>query len=711
MASSLGSPVDSPNMPTAARTASDQDSDPDMGAEPERPELRIRKSFDTLLKRKKSSGGAALVAKKSFDRTLNMPVSRSGSGRSRKGTLEPAALVEEVEEDDDSSGDRPKPRDDAGTGQRLAGFAYTTKKRNQDFHKLFRSLPLHDFLLDDFSCALNREILIQGRMYISERHICFNSNILGWVTNLIISFHEIVGLEKKTTAGLFPNGIIVQTLRARHSFASFISRDSVFDFIMSVWKQTTARSDMALADEDDLQLDGFIEDDDEEEDVFEATGSSDLGESDEEYDEDGSLDEFESESEISVDEEFGASAKAAAVESSPAEQPATEAPPDESTAVKWPVTNLGPEIHAATDPEFDYEGAGEKLLISETIAAPLGVVANMLFGSDTKWISNFIVEKEKNIDLKPMTGFEGGLSPGEKRSYEYVKPLGGPVGPKQTRCLLTETIETWNLDSHVAVLASTQTPDVPSGGSFLTKTRYTLSWASKNHTRVLLTYLVDWSAKSWFKGPIEKGTHDGQMAFAKNLIKELKADTRRPGAGAKQVKAAGDTAAGTKKKAKKEPSKKRRKSKMAVEAPQLESAWSFSGMLNALSAKPLTFVSLPLWSLILIAVLLYLQLSSWLFFPTLSRTSSRSFNSLEDRLNMIRLEEEYKVWRWIGDRTDFAGLSSSDYDLQWVAQVGQQRSAAPGEFDRAEYEDQELREVIKLTELRLRELKIALLKK
>lgn len=683
-----------------------------VGAGPERPELRIRKSFDTLLKRKKSSSGAAISAKKSFDRALTMPVSRSGSGRSRKGALEPAALVEEAEEgEDDSSGDRPKPRDDAGTGQRLAGFAYTTKKRNQDFHKLFRSLPLHDFLLDDFSCALNREILIQGRMYVSERHICFNSNILGWVTNLIISFHEIVGLEKKTTAGLFPNGIIVQTLRARHSFASFISRDSVFDFIMSVWKQTTARSDLALPDEDDLQLDGFIEDDDDEEDVFGETGSSELGESDEEDDEDGSLDEFESESEISVDEEFGASAKAAAVESTPAEQPATETVPDESAAVKWPVANLGPETHAATDPEFDYEGAGEKLLISETVAAPLGVVANMLFGSDTKWVSNFIVEKEKNIDLKPMTGFEGGLSSGEKRSYEYVKPLSGPVGPKQTRCLLTETIEAWNLDSHITVVASTQTPDVPSGGSFLTKTRYILSWAGKNHTRVQLTYLVDWSAKSWFKGPIEKGTHDGQTAFAKNLIKELNADVRRAGAGAKQVKVAGATA-GAKKKTKKEPAKKRRKSKTAVEAPQPESMWSFSGMLDALSAKPFSMVSLPLWSLILIAVLLYLQLSSWLFFPTFSRGSGRGSISLDDRLDMIRLEEEYNVWRWIGERTDFAGLSSSEYDLQWAAQVAQQRSAgAAGEFDRSAYDDQELREVIQLTELRLRELKIALLKK
>src|ERR1700694_377468 len=39
----------------------------------------------------------------------------------------------------------------------------------------------------DYSCALSKEILVQGRMYVSEHYICFNSNIFGWVTN--VNFH------------------------------------------------------------------------------------------------------------------------------------------------------------------------------------------------------------------------------------------------------------------------------------------------------------------------------------------------------------------------------------------------------------------------------------------------------------------------------------------------------------------------------------------
>lgn len=38
--------------------------------------------------------------------------------------------------------------------------------------------------LSDYGCALWKDILTQGRLYISEHHLCFYANILGWVTNV-----------------------------------------------------------------------------------------------------------------------------------------------------------------------------------------------------------------------------------------------------------------------------------------------------------------------------------------------------------------------------------------------------------------------------------------------------------------------------------------------------------------------------------------------
>ena len=50
-------------------------------------------------------------------------------------------------------------------------FRYATIKRNIDFHNNFHSLDLTDRLVDDFACALSREILLQGRIYLSESYI------------------------------------------------------------------------------------------------------------------------------------------------------------------------------------------------------------------------------------------------------------------------------------------------------------------------------------------------------------------------------------------------------------------------------------------------------------------------------------------------------------------------------------------------------------
>ena len=74
-----------------------------------------------------------------------------------------------------------------------------SEKRNIEFHMLFRSAPEDDPLMEgistmyetctdlaDYSCALQKEILIQGRLYLTRNHLCFNSNIFGWVTNVSV---------------------------------------------------------------------------------------------------------------------------------------------------------------------------------------------------------------------------------------------------------------------------------------------------------------------------------------------------------------------------------------------------------------------------------------------------------------------------------------------------------------------------------------------
>lgn len=38
--------------------------------------------------------------------------------------------------------------------------------------------------VSDYSCALQRDILVQGRLYVSQNHICFYAKIIAWETNV-----------------------------------------------------------------------------------------------------------------------------------------------------------------------------------------------------------------------------------------------------------------------------------------------------------------------------------------------------------------------------------------------------------------------------------------------------------------------------------------------------------------------------------------------
>ncbi|KAJ1763173.1 hypothetical protein LPJ58_000110 [Coemansia sp. RSA 1591] len=134
----------------------------------------------------------------------------------------------------DYSSDNSADPDADGDGELNAVYL----KRNADFHLLFRNIPINELLIDDYGCALQRDILVQGRLYLTENFVCFYSNIFGWVTNLVIAFDEIVSIEKRMTALIIPNAIQVSTLHVKHFFGSFIYRDSAYNQLYDLWAKS-----------------------------------------------------------------------------------------------------------------------------------------------------------------------------------------------------------------------------------------------------------------------------------------------------------------------------------------------------------------------------------------------------------------------------------------------------------------------------------------
>ncbi|XP_074508760.1 protein Aster-A isoform X4 [Sebastes fasciatus] len=112
----------------------------------------------------------------------------------------------------------------------------TYKQRNEDFRKLFKKLPDTERLIVDYSCALQKDILLQGRLYLSENCLCFYSNIFRWETTITILLKDVTSMTKEKTAKLIPNAIQISTDNEKHFFTSFGARDRSFMMIFRLWQ-------------------------------------------------------------------------------------------------------------------------------------------------------------------------------------------------------------------------------------------------------------------------------------------------------------------------------------------------------------------------------------------------------------------------------------------------------------------------------------------
>jgi len=403
---------------------------------------------------------------------------------------------------------------------KLTGFAVASKKRNRDFHQLFRSVPEDDYLIEDYSCALQRDIILAGRLYVSEGHICFSSNILGWVTTLIISFDEIVSIEKENTAMVFPNAIAIQTLHARHTFRSLLSRESTYDLLVGIWKIShpslkSSPNGMRLDESGtgDKAEKGFGSGSDDDSEV----GSDDA---DEIYDEDEDGEGLGSYTEggdgsiagsdlgdppakpVSRKTSGVAVAASAAVSSALSNGDVKSGEKAGAAGAAASADFPGPTTHAPTECS-DQSTHYDKLIKDETVPAPLGKVYSMMFGpASGTFMTKFLLEDQKVLDLQ-MEDDKKGLSEDNKtRNSSYIKPLNASIGPKQTKCIITETLDSIDLEKAVSITVATQTPDVPSGNVFSVKTKYCLMWATGNSTRILMSCAIEWTGKSWLKGNV-----------------------------------------------------------------------------------------------------------------------------------------------------------------------------------------------------------------
>ncbi|ODQ77149.1 hypothetical protein BABINDRAFT_163873 [Babjeviella inositovora NRRL Y-12698] len=477
-----------------------------------------------------------------------------------------------------------------------------------EFHQLFKTLPMTEKCTAVYGCALSKEILVHGKLYVSTHHLCFNSNSPGWVTNLVIPLKKVVQIEKKSTAVMLPNAMVVQTLHERYVFASFLSRDSSSDMLTETWRNAVQES-AVRGDPRRLR-------------ARRRSGTLSLT--------------FCSPTDLSSEElDYHYSSNTEELSIASDEPKASELSSGAETG--HAPTFLG-YIKAPSDVE----------IVNETLNAPLGTVFGYLFGNDVLNLRN-ILEKQNNRDISQIPVFKKDPSGKKTRKYNYVKPLHGPIGPKQTKCEVTEIIEKEDFDSSIMVLRSARTPDMPSGGSFSVQTRFYFAWGENNGTKVYIVASVEWTSKSWIKNAVENGSISGQKELLGILISELKAFVAANGKGRTR-------------------SKSKRKKSEVIEAevtPVVPPSPLPPGLITTTDSLS-TAIPLPIPYIIKIPALLLIV---YLIFSFFGRTSNglllgsagmyqmehngRIYNlvpSVHDSRNEKYFEAGGELWDWMHDR-------------------------------------------------------------
>ncbi|XP_064424599.1 GRAM domain-containing protein 2B [Latimeria chalumnae] len=107
-------------------------------------------------------------------------------------------------------------------------------KHQTTFQKVFKDSLWQEPLLDSFSCAIQKEILYHGRMYVTENFICFYYNILKEV-KVSIDVSTVTVLKKANMALLVPNALSIRTNTGeKYFFTSLRARDTTFKVLKTV---------------------------------------------------------------------------------------------------------------------------------------------------------------------------------------------------------------------------------------------------------------------------------------------------------------------------------------------------------------------------------------------------------------------------------------------------------------------------------------------
>nr|XP_022324315.1 GRAM domain-containing protein 1B-like isoform X4 [Crassostrea virginica] len=401
------------------------------------------------------------------------------------------------------------------------------KTKSEDFRKIFKDVNREDRLLVDYSCALQKEILVQGRMYITQNWVCFYANIFTWETLLAIPCKEITSITKEKTARVIPNAIQITTEREKYFFTSLANRDKTYMMLFRVWQNALIGQPMAAkemwqwihcnygeelclnsSDDDYVAPPSFIEEPIKDECITPSrliqveNTDSDILPSPELMQGDLGLD-------ISKDSELFAPT---GIEEKQCENVAT----DQSDTTE----DSEDEVTLCTE-----HAHYEKPMIDEVYNIPVEKMFEMLF-TESDFYSELQTRRgSKDFTFTPWE--DKGLGK-QTRTVSYIIPLNYSIGPKSSQAVELQTCHKnptpgtyFTVDTECSCLG------IPYGTTFIVVNKYCVSKVSRSKSRIQISSEVKYKKSVWglVKSMIEKNSIQGCIDYFNTLSVHLKQES------------------------------------------------------------------------------------------------------------------------------------------------------------------------------------------
>ncbi|XP_046717269.1 protein Aster-B isoform X6 [Silurus meridionalis] len=442
----------------------------------------------------------------------------------------------------------------------------TYKQRNEDFRKLFKQLPDTERLIVDYSCALQRDILLQGRLYLSENWICFYSNIFRWETLLMVRLKDICSMTKEKTARLIPNAIQLCTDNEKHFFTSFGARDRTYMMMFRLWQNAlldkplcpkelwhfvhqcygnelglTSDDEDYVPPDDDFNTMGYCEEippeENEAQDTctkaaevkmdtspqlpkksftsnnFPLTGSS---ETPVHYD-------------VPPEEEFSGCFPEELLSlplpdnkltksSDPAPSPSLDFNDNEDLPTELSDSS---ETHDDGEVEAFYDDLNGKQYINKVYKFSVDKLYDLLF-TESQFMRDFLeLRRFSDVAYHPWKKEEMG---DQSREIMYTITISNPLAPKTATVTESQTLYKASQESECYIIdAEVITHDVPYHDYFYTLNRYMLTRVAKNKCRLRVSTELRYRKQPWglVKGFIERNFWSGLDDYFRHLEMEL----------------------------------------------------------------------------------------------------------------------------------------------------------------------------------------------